>query len=124
MKADEMAARIDVLEARLTLRGLTRQPGFALTVIVTLAVGIGANFAFFGYASYFLAPTIRAPEPGRVVSVHTGTREAPDGANSYLDWQDFRSGGARTFAQQGDDPLQPVGQDLDIVDGADAEAHR
>jgi predicted permease len=88
-----------LLEARLTLRGLTRQPGFALTVIVTLAVGIGANLAFFGYASYFLAPTIEAPEPGRVVRVHTGTQASPDGANSYLDWLDFRSGGARTFAQ-------------------------
>lgn len=88
-----------LLEARLTLRGLTRQPGFALTVIVTLAVGIGANLAFFGYASYFIAPTIEAPEPGSIVAVHTGTREEPDGANSYLDWQDFRSGGARTFAQ-------------------------
>ncbi|HXU34277.1 MAG TPA: ADOP family duplicated permease [Thermoanaerobaculia bacterium] len=88
-----------LLEARLTLRGLIRQPGFALTVILTLAVGIGANLAFFGYASYFLAPTIEAPEPGRVVKVHTGTREEPDGASSYLDWQDFRSGGARTFAQ-------------------------
>lgn len=88
-----------LLEARLTLRGLTRQPGFALTVIVTLAVGIGANVAFFGYASYFLAPTIEAPDPGRVVHVHTGTKEAPDGANSYLDWLDLRAGSARTFAQ-------------------------
>ena len=88
-----------LLEARLMLRGLTREPGFAATIILTLAVGIGANLAFFGYASYFLAPTIDAPEPGRVVRVQTGTRDAPDGANSYLDWLDLRAGGARTFAE-------------------------
>src|SRR6185295_1365411 len=60
--ASGMAMNNLLLEARLTLRGLTRQPGFAVTVILTLAVGIGANLAFFGYASYFLAPTIEAPE--------------------------------------------------------------
>ncbi len=88
-----------LLEARLTLRGLTRQPGFALTVILTLAVGIGSSVAFFGYASYFLAPTIDAPEPERVVRVHTGTKEEPDGSSSYLDWQDLRAGGGKAFAQ-------------------------
>ncbi len=88
-----------LLEARLILRTLSRQPGFAITVIVTLAVGIGANLAFFGYASYFLAPTIEAPDPGRIVRVQTGTQQEPDGANSYLDWLDLRSSGARTFAQ-------------------------
>ncbi len=88
-----------LLEARLTLRGLARQPGFASTIVVTLAVGIGANLAFFGYASYFLSPTIDAPEPERVVSVHTGTKESPDGACSYLDWLDLRAGTAKTFSQ-------------------------
>ncbi len=88
-----------LLEARLAFRTLTRQPGFAVTVILTLAVGIGTSVAFFGYASYFLAPTIDAPEPERVVHVYTGTKEAPDGANSYLDWQDLRAGGGKAFSE-------------------------
>jgi putative ABC transport system permease protein len=34
-------------DIRLGLRGLTRHPGFALTVILTMALGIGANAAIF-----------------------------------------------------------------------------
>lgn len=88
-----------LLETRLALRTLTRQPGFAATVILTLAVGIGTSVAFFGYASYFLAPTIDAPEPERVMEVSTGTKEEPNGASSYLDWLDLRAGSGKTLSE-------------------------
>jgi hypothetical protein len=41
------------------MRGLIRQPGFAVFVIVTLALGIGANATMFGVADRLL---LRGPE--------------------------------------------------------------
>jgi len=36
-----------MLDLRYTLRSLSRAPGFALAVILTLGLGIGANTAIF-----------------------------------------------------------------------------
>ncbi len=75
---------------RFAVRSLVKRPGFSLVVIATMAVGIGANVAVFGYLSYFLWPTMDAPNPHELVWLETTFKGAPASASSYLDWLDTR----------------------------------
>ncbi len=54
-------------DLRHTLRGLARSPGFTLMVVVTLALGIGANAAVFSVLNrLFFAPPAGVPHPEQV----------------------------------------------------------
>jgi putative ABC transport system permease protein len=75
-------------DARYSIRTLLRQPTFALTAILTLALGIGASSAMFGVVNAVLLRPLAFPEPDRIVAVtnfwlKSGTR----GQN--VSWQDF-----------------------------------
>ncbi len=51
------------------LRGLRRNPGFALTAILSLALGIGASLSIFTVADGLLLRPLPFREPGRIVMV-------------------------------------------------------
>ncbi len=75
-------------DIRYSIRNLLRQPTFALTAILTLALGIGASTAMFGVVNAVLLRPLPFPEPDRIVAVtnfwvKSGTR----GQN--VSWQDF-----------------------------------
>jgi len=72
------------------LRSLARQPGMALIVVVTLALGIGASTALFAYLASILWPTIDAPEPERVVWVDSATSEDPFALASYPEYLELK----------------------------------
>jgi hypothetical protein len=59
-------------EIRPAVAGLVRQPGLSATVVLTLAIAIGANTALFAYVCVFLWPTVDAPEPERLVNRRRG----------------------------------------------------
>jgi len=76
---------------QVAFRGLRKRPGFSLTVLLTLALGIGANTALFGvFRSVFLQP-LDLPEADEIMIVMEaggfgccGPASGPD----YVDWRD------------------------------------
>jgi predicted permease len=54
---------------RFTFRGLRKSPGFALTAVATLALGIGANTAIFSLVNQLLLNPPGVTDPERIVAV-------------------------------------------------------
>jgi predicted permease len=55
---------------KLTLRRLAKAPGFATTVLLTLAIGIGANTAVFSVINSVVLRPLPYPEADRLVALH------------------------------------------------------
>ena len=64
-------SRLETLMADLKLvaRRLSRFPGFAITVLLTLAIGIGANTAVFSVVDSVLLKPLPYPQPDRLVTL-------------------------------------------------------
>ncbi len=59
-----------IADLRFALRRLGRAPGFAVTVLLTLAVGIGASTAVFSVVNSVLLKPLPYPESSRLVAIH------------------------------------------------------
>ena len=71
-------------DLRLAVRGLQRTPGFAIVVIATLALCIGANSAIFSVVNAVLLRPLPFRDPGalvRVYQTYEGERSAFSGPN-------------------------------------------
>ncbi len=75
---------------RQTAHGLARQPGFTITALLTLGLGVGATVVMFTlvHAAYLLP--LPYPDADRLVKVFTGYENSLEGRNpiSPLTWQD------------------------------------
>jgi putative ABC transport system permease protein len=86
-------------DLRYALRGLRKSPGFATTVIVTLAFGIGANAAMFGVVDRLMLrpyPYLKDPSTvHRVYLRHTdlrGTARTQADGFQYTRYTDIKNG--------------------------------
>ena len=92
MAADRTALLLESLlrDARYVSRGLRRRPGFAITVVLTLALGIGANTAIFSIVDQVLLRPLPYPSGDQLVmmyeSFQSDDRNVVSPAN-WLDWQ-------------------------------------
>ena len=77
-------------DLRFALRQLVKNPGFSLTVICTLALGIGANTAIFSVINAVLLRPLPYPDADRIMFLtecnNTG-QEFSVSCPDYLDWK-------------------------------------
>jgi predicted permease len=77
-------------DLRYTLRQLRRSPGFALTAILVLALGIGASVAIFGFVDAALLEPLPYKNPNQIMAVNESSIESPRWPLSYPDFLDWR----------------------------------
>ena len=102
---------------RYALRQLRKNPGFTLTAVLTLTIGIGATTAIFSLVDAVLLRPLPFPEPDRLVWLSQQDHSLPGAASeslSYPDYFDWRAqnhsfsglasytGGGVTFQQNGE----------------------
>ena len=77
-------------DLRFALRQFRKAPGFTTVVVLTLAIGLGANTAIFGIVNATFLRALPYPEPEQLVRVFESSRQWPKMSVSYpnfLDWQ-------------------------------------
>ncbi len=84
------------LDVRYGMRMLRNHPGFALTVMITLGLGIGANTTIFSVINAVLLEPLPYREPDRLVRLWEtnpggGLTEIPVSVPNFQDWQKDQS---------------------------------
>src|SRR5450755_1124080 len=85
-------AQIFYSDVRLGIRSLSKNPGFLVVVILSLAVGIAANSTIFSVLNALLYRPMPFPDPNRLVIIwqfektHPESRQGPPIAEN-LDWK-------------------------------------
>ena len=77
-------------DVRYALRQMGRNPGLTAVVVLTLALGIGANTGIFSVLNGWLLRPLPVPAPEQIVVLAPQEKEGPQGKFSYPDLLDFR----------------------------------
>jgi macrolide transport system ATP-binding/permease protein len=77
-------------DVRYALRQLRKSPGFAVTAILTLTLGIGASTAIFGFVDAALIRPLPYADPARLVDVTESAAMFPRANLSYPDYLDWK----------------------------------
>src|SRR5689334_80538 len=101
------------------VRAAIRTPGFTATVVLTLAIGIGATTAIFSVVRGVLLKELPFGSPDRLVRLWTANpaRNEPRGPVSIPDFEDWRRLGSTVFDHMAAYSTLPTG--LALVDGGE-----
>ena len=80
-----------VQDLRYGLRGIRRSPGFSLVVILTLALGIGANTAIFSVVNSVLLRPLPYPAAERLVWLGESDPKAEGISVTWVNYQHWRN---------------------------------
>jgi predicted permease len=84
-------------DLRLGLRMLLKNPGFSAVVVLTLALGIGANVALFSVVNGVLLNPLPFPQPDQLVTLDQSKPNFDMGAIPYPNFRDLQKEN-RTFS--------------------------
>jgi len=79
-----------VKDVRFAFRMITKNPAFATIVILTLALGIGANTALFSVVNGVLLRPLPFPHPEELVALHESKMNFPSGSIPYPNFRDWQ----------------------------------
>lgn len=77
-------------DVHFALRQLRRSPGFSITVILTMALGIGANSTVFGVIDAVVLRPLNLPQPQQLFSFVNNGKGGNIPFHSYPDYRDLR----------------------------------
>jgi hypothetical protein len=112
-------------DLKYSVRMLRKNPGFASVVVITLALGIGANTAIFSFVNAVILNPLPFPDADRLVVINEISKEGAEIGVSLPNFQDWQVraksfeeiGGYRfdTFNLSGmDSPQRLVGQEVTL----------
>lgn len=76
---------------RFALRQFAKSPGFTAMVVLTLALGLGANTAIFSLVNTTFLRALPYPEPDRIMHVAERTAKYSNASVSYPNFLDWRA---------------------------------
>ncbi|MFC5861641.1 ADOP family duplicated permease [Acidicapsa dinghuensis] len=79
-----------IQDLQFAFRQLRKNPGFALTAIAILSLGIGASVAIFGFVDGALIKPLPYSNPNRVMGVYETSTACPHCNLSYQDYLDWK----------------------------------
>src|SRR5262245_51300933 len=113
-------------DVRYAVRGLIQKPGFSIAVVLTLALGIGANAVVFALVNAVVLRKLPYPNADRLISLSTVNDEGRDGRVLqdivYDDWRRMTTAIESSAAYEGTQSVLSSGGRPDRFDGMIATA--